>query len=248
MLVDHANSTTVAIRCSQDARQTVIEIEDDGDGIFAKMSKSYGTDSSTIANSTTQNLTTSQLQNGYQFESHGTHVTGIILGFAPKAEIIPIQLDEFGGGDQIFVKALRVATLSSARIVNISMRLSRTGRGVSPNVREALLALADSGKLIIIAAGNDGAPLMEYAYTESLVDIAQDPHRPVVKGLAGNRQFDTSCCSDKQLHAQFPLQRLDLRRQRRLGNMHPRRSSAKMQFLGDGNEIVELAQFQNAIS
>ncbi len=49
MLVDHANSTTVAIRCSQDARQTVIEIEDDGVGIFAKLRKHFDLDSDTHA-------------------------------------------------------------------------------------------------------------------------------------------------------------------------------------------------------
>ena len=41
----------------------------DGDGIFAKMSKSYSTDSSSISNSlTTQTSNTNQLQNGYQFD------------------------------------------------------------------------------------------------------------------------------------------------------------------------------------
>ncbi|WP_090132359.1 calcium-binding protein [Limnohabitans sp. Rim11] len=49
--------------------ETTIYSDIDGDGIFAKMSKSYSTDSSSISNSiTTQNSTTSQLQNGYQFD------------------------------------------------------------------------------------------------------------------------------------------------------------------------------------
>ena len=49
--------------------ETTIFSDIDGDGIFAKMSKSYSTDSSLISNSiTTQNSTTSQLQNGYQFD------------------------------------------------------------------------------------------------------------------------------------------------------------------------------------
>jgi Ca2+-binding RTX toxin-like protein len=49
--------------------ETTIYSDIDGDGIFAKMSKSYSTDSSLISNSiTSQNLTTSQLQNGYQFD------------------------------------------------------------------------------------------------------------------------------------------------------------------------------------
>ena len=49
--------------------ETTIYSDIDGDGIFAKMSKSYSTDSSSISNSiTTQNSTTNQLQNGYQFD------------------------------------------------------------------------------------------------------------------------------------------------------------------------------------
>jgi Ca2+-binding RTX toxin-like protein len=48
--------------------ETTIFSDIDGDGIFAKMSKTYGTDGLTITNLTTQNLTTSQLQNGYQFD------------------------------------------------------------------------------------------------------------------------------------------------------------------------------------
>lgn len=111
---------------------------------------------------------------GYEFENHGTHVTGIILGLAPKVQIIPIQLGEFGG-DQIFVKALQSAALSHADVVNISMRLNRTGREISPNVRQALINLATSGKIIVIAAGNDNSPLMKYAYTKSLVDLSNDP-------------------------------------------------------------------------
>jgi Ca2+-binding RTX toxin-like protein len=57
--------------------ETTVYSDIDGDGIFAKMSKSYGTDSSTIANSTTQNLTTSQLQNGYQFDVVDGAVAGV---------------------------------------------------------------------------------------------------------------------------------------------------------------------------
>ncbi len=49
--------------------ETTIYSDIDGDGVFSKMSKSYGTDSSSISKSiTSQNLTTSQLQNGYQFD------------------------------------------------------------------------------------------------------------------------------------------------------------------------------------
>ncbi len=117
-------------------------------------------------------------ENGkYTFESHGTHVTGIISSLAPQANIIPIKVGNFGG-DQAFVKALEIAASSPAHIVNISMRLSHTGREISPNVRAALFQLAKAGKLIVIAAGNEGAPLMHNTYTASLVELA---HAPLMK-------------------------------------------------------------------
>jgi subtilisin family serine protease len=114
-------------------------------------------------------------ENGvYKFESHGTHVSGIISSLAPKTKIIPIKVGGFGG-DQAFVKALQMAASSPAHIVNISMRLSFTGREISPNVRTALLQLAKSGKLIVMAAGNESTPMMRNAYTASLVELSHDP-------------------------------------------------------------------------
>ena len=114
-------------------------------------------------------------ENGaYNFESHGTHVSGIVSNLAPEAEIIPIKLGGIGG-DQAFVKALRIAASSSAHLVNISMRLSHTGRELSPNVRQALIQLAKAGKLTVIAAGNEKSSLMSRAYTRSLVELAHDP-------------------------------------------------------------------------
>jgi len=128
-------------------------------------------------------------ENGaYQFESHGTHVTGIITSLAPQVEIIPIKIGGFGG-DQAFVKALQMAATSLAHIVNISMRLSHTGRELSPNVRTALIQLAQADKVIVIAAGNESAPLMKHPYTASLVDLA---HHPSMKGrllLAGASSY-----------------------------------------------------------
>ena len=110
----------------------------------------------------------------FGFESHGTHVAGIIANVAPDAKIIPIKIQGFDG-DQDFVKALQIASKSSAHIVNISLRLSHTRRELSPNVYTAMITLAQSGKIIVIAAGNEGMPLMKSAYTASLVRLSHDP-------------------------------------------------------------------------
>jgi subtilisin family serine protease len=132
------------------------------------------------AHKTSQDVTESLVfENGkYVFESHGTHVTGIISKLAPGAEIIPIKVEGIDG-DQIFVKALQFAAKSTAHIVNISMRLSHTGREVSPNVRKALCDLAQTGKLIVLAAGNESIEMMESPHTASLVELS---HHPLMKG------------------------------------------------------------------
>jgi subtilisin family serine protease len=130
----------------------------------------------TTASSKSQDISESLVfENGkYTFESHGTHVSGIISKVAPHAKIIPIKVESFGG-DQSFVKALQMAENSPAHVVNISLRLSYTGREISPNVRTALLQLAQAGKLIVIAAGNDSSSMMNQPYTASLVELSTNP-------------------------------------------------------------------------
>ena len=59
--------------------------------------------------------------------------------------------------------------------MNISLRLSYTGRKLGPNVRNALIQLAEAGKLIVISAGNEGSSLTQKAYTKSLVELALNP-------------------------------------------------------------------------
>ncbi len=66
------------------------------------------------------------------------------------------------------------------------------------------------------------------------------------KRSRGNRQLDPTCGTDKQLNTQLALQRLDLRRQGGLGNMHTCRCPAEMHFLGNRNEVGELAQFHGS--
>jgi len=138
-------------------------------------------------------------ENGrYKFESHGTHVSGIISSMAPQTKIIPIKVGGFGG-DQAFVKALQSAASSPASFVNISMRLSHTGREVGFNVRNALIQLAKAGKLIVIAAGNDNAPMMRSAYTASLVELAHDPEMEGRLLLAGASAY----VNGKEKRAEF---------------------------------------------
>lgn len=115
------------------------------------------------------------------FENHGTHVSSIIMstdprwrGIAKDSELLPVKLGEYHG-DQAIVRALDYVAQSKARIVNLSFALSFTGRAISPNVRKALERLAQEDKLIVIAAGNEGRPLIRSSYGHSLVDLAASP-------------------------------------------------------------------------
>lgn len=173
-----------------DGKGVVVAVIDEGfDASHAFLKNRFSPYQYNTGNKTRDVSETLVFENGkYKFESHGTHVTGIISGLAPQAEIIPIKVSGFGG-DQTFVKALQIAASSPAHIVNISMRLSHTGRELSPNVQHALIQLAIAGKLIIIAAGNESAPLMQNAYTASLVELS---HNPLMHGrllLAGASSY-----------------------------------------------------------
>jgi subtilisin family serine protease len=154
---------------------TVVVIDEGFDDLHSALKANfspfqYNTDHST--RDVSESIT---YENGrFQIESHGTHVSGIIASIAPCVKIIPIKVGGFGG-DQSFVKALKLAATTKAHVVNISMKLTLTGREIGLNVRSALTELANSGKLIVIAAGNDNISMLETAYTSSLVELSQDP-------------------------------------------------------------------------
>ena len=132
--------------------------------------------------------------------SHGTHVSGIIagmdskIGVAPEAKIIPIKMGMMGG-DQAIVKVLDMARKTPADVVNISMQLSSSGRHLNPNVKEALINLANAGKIIVIAAGNSGIPMNYSAYTNDLMHLAHDPEmqgRMIVVGATTYKDLTES--------------------------------------------------------
>ena len=134
----------------------------------------------------------------YEFQSHGTHVSGIILGnasgkfkgVAPNAKLIPIKVGG-RGGEKALVKALNLAQKSTAHIVNISMQLSFSGRWISPDVVQALIDLAQSGKIIVIAAGNESRSMMNNGYLSDLITLAHEPRmkgRMLLVGSIGDKK------------------------------------------------------------
>lgn len=97
---------------------------------------------------------------------HGTHVAGTIgavgnnsLGVAGvcwKAAIIPIKVigDNGAGTTTAIINGLSYAASSPAKVLNMS--LGRTG-AASPLETEAMNRVANAGKLIVVAAGNENA-------------------------------------------------------------------------------------------
>ncbi|MGL5784586.1 MAG: S8 family peptidase [Alphaproteobacteria bacterium] len=127
----------------------------------------------------------SYTQGRFVSESHGTHVSGILVsqdsrhgGMAPESLILPIKLGT-QKGDEAFVRAFKFALQSKARVINLSISLSFHDRAISPKVRDLIETLVQADKLLVIAAGNDASPLVKTDYGKSLLELAE---RPYVKG------------------------------------------------------------------
>jgi subtilisin family serine protease len=110
---------------------------------------------------------------------HGTHVAGIIaaepknglmLGVAPAAKILPLNIMSAKGGGTLSaaVFAVKYAASRGARIINASW-----GGAVCADTLKQMLESADlQNTLFVAASGNDG------------VDIDQFPEFPAAFGLA----------------------------------------------------------------
>lgn len=125
-----------------------------------------------------KNGTKTCVQDGAQDRNgHGTHVAGIaaaitgngvgVAGTAPGAKLLPVRvLDADGEGttDRI-AKGIRYAADQGAHVVNLSLGYSigegevaaATG-GLKP-VHDAIAYALSKGAVVVVAAGNDSAPL-----------------------------------------------------------------------------------------
>ena len=116
-------------------------------------------------------------QDGPQDENgHGTHVAGIIAaatnngtgvaGVAPNAKLLPVRvLDENGDGTGDVVAGIRYAADHGADVINMSLGyLSGVGEalGTIGDLDELYAALDyawERGSVVVVAAGNDTAPI-----------------------------------------------------------------------------------------
>jgi Ca2+-binding RTX toxin-like protein len=132
--------------------ETTIYSDIDGDGIFAKMSKSYSTDSSSISNSiTTHNSTTSQLQNGYQFDVVNGAVAGVYeieRGYKSQERIDLNETWTIDGSNIIKTEVER-------GITETSIYSDLDGDGVFVKVSKSYVT-TDGGVWSASASGTDG--------------------------------------------------------------------------------------------
>jgi subtilisin family serine protease len=139
---------------------------------------------------------------------HAAHVSGTIAGktgVAPDADlrVIDYTKEAFVPHEDVTVsaersvrKALQIAAQSKGDVVNLSQALVHKAlhetRGISSETRKAMINVAQSGKIIVMAAGNEEIELGTDAYTKSLVELAASPEmkgRLMLVGALGYGHF-----------------------------------------------------------
>ncbi len=103
---------------------------------------------------------------------HGTHVSGLvaactdnalgIAGLAPQAVLMPLKVASYRGQARAaaVAQAIGYAVQQGAHIINLSLG----GSVASPMERDAVAAAVAAGTLVVVSAGNDGAPADGYGY------------------------------------------------------------------------------------
>jgi len=133
---------------------------------------------------------------------HGTHVAGIIAavtnngtgvaGVAPDAKLLPVRvLDEEGNGTGDIVAGIRYAADRGADVINMSLGYtSGLGEaleqfGALDDIYEAIEYAWDRGSLVVVAAGNDTAPICaEPASAKNVICVGATDSRDLISSYS----------------------------------------------------------------
>jgi len=142
---------------------------------------------------------------------HGTHVAGIIAavtdngtgvaGVAPSAQLLPVRvLDEEGAGTGDLPAGIRYAADRGADVINMSLGYpSGAGEALGAlgdldDIYEAIDYAWDKGALVVVAAGNDTAPLCaEPASAHQVICVGATDSRDLISSYSNYdaASFDT---------------------------------------------------------
>lgn len=97
---------------------------------------------------------------------HGTRMAALIagqreaVGVAPRARILPVTVNNGGGGDdaELYANGIRYAVEHGAKVINISQGVDGNGfpGNCPPNLQGAVKGAIERGAVVVASAGNDG--------------------------------------------------------------------------------------------
>lgn len=134
----------------------------------------------------------------HDLQGHGTNIAKIITTINPKARILPVRLhDGFKSGLNSYTKAIEwlVVKHPEVKLVNISM----SGDVQDEDEYYAFMTAKALGVTFVIAAGNDGFDISEYAAFPAgyslngefiVVGATRDDRTPSEKGNYSNKIVD----------------------------------------------------------
>jgi hypothetical protein len=117
------------------------------------------------------------LRDEHVHECHGTHIAGIVAQLSPYTKIVPIKVGGNRSPFKAFMNAYAELITKPVSIVNFSWGadLEDHDSPISQKEANAIKQLINSGKLLVMSAGNENVVFGTTEYTKSLIKLAKDP-------------------------------------------------------------------------
>jgi hypothetical protein len=140
------------------------------------------------------------------FSSHGTHVAGIFARvaelnpFYPEQVIVPIKVNAKRACVESFINALEIIkSMKDVLIINISWKIFNTlDPSLEIKFRTIVKEVAESGKLIVCSAGNDGRVWGELDRHCPMIELAHElKGRLIIVGACDGTNYQFADFSDR---------------------------------------------------